>query len=76
MLEVLLLIVLVILVLILCVILALVGAFAIYSKVFTKEPKNEPPPISDEEKMRLEMAEKRRVKQEQNFWNYDGFKQE
>jgi uncharacterized protein YneF (UPF0154 family) len=75
MLETLLCIILAVLILLICLIVGLIGFLILY-KLINKEPKNELPPISDDERARLELAEKKRLKQEQNFWNYDGFKQE
>lgn len=76
MLEIIMVGILIVLIMLVCVILAFLGFLMAYSKLIDKEPKSEPPPISDDERARLELAEKKRLKQEQNFWSYDGFKQE
>lgn len=63
-------------ILLIMVVFAGVGILMAYGKVFDRKSKSEPPPLSDDEKARIELAEKKRIRQEQNFWNYDGFKQE
>jgi hypothetical protein len=64
------------LIMLIMVVFAVVGILMAYGKVFDRKPKSEPPPLSDDERARIERAEKKRIRQEQNFWNYDGFKQD
>lgn len=60
----------------LCLIFAVVGFLVGYNKILAKEPKSEPPPLSNEEKAKRERQEKKMLQEMKNFWNYDGTAQE
>ena len=68
--------ILVVLILLLCFISAAIGFYVGCNKIFTKGYKNEIQPLPADEKAKIDRADKRRKIQEENFWNYDGFKQE
>lgn len=57
----------------LCLIFAATGFLVGYNKILTKEPKSEPPPLSDEEKAKNERLIKEAQRNYENFLNYDGF---
>ena len=54
----------------LCLIFAIVGFLVGYNKILAKEPKSEPPPISAEEKQKIEREEQKMLREMKNFWNY------
>lgn len=56
----------------LCLIFAVVGFLVGYNKILAKEPKSEPPPISNEEKQKIERAKKEAQRNYENFLNFDG----
>ena len=60
----------------LCLIFAATGFLVGYNKILAKEPKSEPPPLSDEEKAKKEREEKKMLREMKNFWDYDGTAQE
>ena len=76
MLEVIMCGILVVLILLLCLIFAAVGFLVGYNKILSKEKKNEPPPLSADEKAKKEREEKKQLREIQNFFNYTGDKQE
>lgn len=76
MIETLLCIILILLVLLILSIFAVIGILMLNSNLIGNKPKTAPPPISEDERARIELADKKRIRQEQNFWNYDGFKQD
>ena len=57
----------------LCLIFAVTGFLVGYNKILAKEPKSEPPPLSDEEKAKNERLKKEAQRNYENFLNYDGF---
>ena len=56
----------------LCLIFAVVGFWVGYNKILAKEPKSEPPPLSDEEKQKIECAKNEAQRNYENFLNFDG----
>ena len=60
----------------LCLICAVVGFLVGYNKILAKEPKSEPPPLSNAEKAKKEHEEKKMLREMKNFWDYDGTAQE
>ena len=68
--------ILVVLILLLCLIFAVTGFLVGYNKILAKEKKNEPPPLSAEEKAKKEREEQKRLREMENFWDYDGTAQD
>ena len=68
--------ILVVMIFILCLIFAVAGFLVGYNKILAKEKKNEPPPLSADEKAKKEIEEKKKLREMENFWGYDGTAQE
>ena len=59
-------------ILLLCFIFGAVGFYFGFNKKPKVEPKNEPAPLTSEQEQQI----RKRQRQEENFWNYNGDKQD